>query len=391
MELFDAIDQMISSDVILAIDEIEASGEVLASAVETSPVEPDRQLPVAQEATTSLPAAPGPITNVVAEVVASSVGAALDMNPTLLVRGESSRAEGGKGVGPNFDGPTLHPDTERGFGMGSRNSSMVGIAQSQLWEGKTQARSAGGAACEASSNKRKRAAESLSGEKPKEEEPKELPLSRSSGRVTRRRNSTLSRKRANSTIEPLEQHAVLRVMRGRGRDVSPIFLPNSELRHRCTDEDVRTFDKSLVIAASEGTVEDFERLIVERGALNACSRFGEGILHMLARRGDSHVDKLRIMLAHGASAFVCDDYGRAPLHDAFWSIEPAMETVTALLLANDGEGGKLMAAVDCRGATPLNYARKQHHEFWRKFFSSRAASIWPRRTKKRSDDDLSER
>lgn len=384
MELFDAIDQMISSDVILAIDQMEASGELLATAIEAAGGTADAPAaPAPPPAAAALPAAPGPITNVAAEVAASSVGAALNKNPELLVRGEALQG-GGKAVGDYAGGPILHPDTERGLGMGSRNSSFSGISGAALCSKGTHTRSAGGAACEASSNKRKRAADSLLGEAAKPEEPAEAPLpSARPGRSTRRRHGMTSRSKSTASVEPLEQY-ILRVMRGRGRDVEAIFLPSSELRQMTTEEDVRSFDKRLVVAASEGTDEEFEALLCERGTPNACSRFGEGIMHMLARRGDSHVSKLRLLLKHGASVFVCDDYGRVPLHDAFWSIEPAMETVTTLMLAQDGEGSKLIAAVDCRGATPLNYARKPHHDFWKKFFTSRASSIWPRRSKKKA-------
>ena len=43
---------------------------------------------------------------------------------------------------------------------------------------------------------------------------------------------------------------------------------------------------------------------------NPCNNFGESLIHMVCRRGDSKI--LRILLEAGCSLQVTDDYGRTP-------------------------------------------------------------------------------
>ena len=53
---------------------------------------------------------------------------------------------------------------------------------------------------------------------------------------------------------------------------------------------------------------------------NPCNDFGESIVHMACRRGDSKL--LRVLVQAGCCLQVTDDFGRTPLHDACWASKP---------------------------------------------------------------------
>jgi hypothetical protein len=92
---------------------------------------------------------------------------------------------------------------------------------------------------------------------------------------------------------------------------------------------------------------------------------------MVCRRGNPTV--LRILLEAGCSLQVTDDYGRTPLHDACWRGDPDFETVQ-LILASDCH---LLKMLDCRGAAPLSYVKKENWACWIEFLESKLDRFWP--------------
>ena len=106
---------------------------------------------------------------------------------------------------------------------------------------------------------------------------------------------------------------------------------------------------------------------------NPCNNYGESLIHMICRRGDHKM--LRVLLEDGCSLQVTDDYGRTPLHDACWRQEPSFETVQ-LILDSDKH---LLRLLDCRGAAPLSYVKKENHAKWIEFLESRLDRFWPPR------------
>ena len=69
----------------------------------------------------------------------------------------------------------------------------------------------------------------------------------------------------------------------------------------------------------------------------------------------------------------CDDFGRTPLHDAFWTPLPNPDAVAAMLDVDPA----LIAVADKRGATPLGYARPEHGAFWVDWLDKNRARYWP--------------
>jgi hypothetical protein len=106
---------------------------------------------------------------------------------------------------------------------------------------------------------------------------------------------------------------------------------------------------------------------------NPCNRFGESLVHMVSRRGDAKA--LHVMMEHGCSVQVADDYGRTPLHDCCWAAKPAFDVAEYILEIDV----RLMHMTDCRGASPLSYVRKEHWAFWIEFLEHKKDIFWPKR------------
>ncbi|GMH54529.1 hypothetical protein TL16_g01692 [Triparma laevis f. inornata] len=103
---------------------------------------------------------------------------------------------------------------------------------------------------------------------------------------------------------------------------------------------------------------------------NPCNQFGESLIHMACRRGNYEL--LKYLVDRGCSVQICDDFGRTPLHDACWTSEPNFKIVE-LLLDTDV---RLLHVVDCRGATPLAYIKRENWHKWKEFFHSKVEIYW---------------
>jgi len=134
-----------------------------------------------------------------------------------------------------------------------------------------------------------------------------------------------------------------------------------------------SYDLHLLELVRQGQVEAVRDLIEAGVSPNACNAHGESLLHMVCRRGNAPL--LRLLLDLGGSLHISDDYGRTPLHDACWTARPNFEIVKALLQVDR----HLLHLMDCRGAVPLSYVRKEHWAAWLEFFASHKDVFWPKR------------
>lgn len=129
-----------------------------------------------------------------------------------------------------------------------------------------------------------------------------------------------------------------------------------------TDEQIELYDLEVMTAVREQKI-DVLRTMHEAGrCLQCCNRFGESLLHMACRRGFVDVVKFMIQEAN-VSLYVKDDYGRTPMHDAFWAPVPNFPLME-LLIKNAPEQIFLS---DVRGHTPLSYTRKSDWLQWKKW------------------------
>jgi ankyrin repeat protein len=88
---------------------------------------------------------------------------------------------------------------------------------------------------------------------------------------------------------------------------------------------------------------------------NPCNRFGESLLHMACRRGFTEVASFFVQEAQ-QDVRVRDDYGRTPLHDVCWSVEPNFDLLKLLIVQDPS----LLFVSDKRNHCPLDYVRKEH-------------------------------
>ena len=87
--------------------------------------------------------------------------------------------------------------------------------------------------------------------------------------------------------------------------------------------------------------------------LKCSNRFGESILHLACRKGYYDVVDFLVNEAD-VPVWVKDDFGRTPLSDACWTIEPNFELMDVLL----AKAPDLLLVSDARGHTPLAYVRQ---------------------------------
>jgi len=153
--------------------------------------------------------------------------------------------------------------------------------------------SAGASAFLASASRRKRACDVLEGKA--SEEVEDPTATMGSYRSMRPRRGATTRARSVQAKESLDR-LVVRLQGSRGRACSPIFLPDTQLCRKPREEEIRDYDVGFALLATNGTLEQLEAALQSGKSPNACTRFGESLLHSLARRGDTHVDKLRLLL-----------------------------------------------------------------------------------------------
>jgi len=92
---------------------------------------------------------------------------------------------------------------------------------------------------------------------------------------------------------------------------------------------VKDYSSALVQAVGSANMEQL-KLFCENGkSMDACNAHGESIIHISCRRG--HLNVLMFLIENGGSAFVLDDFGRSPMHDACWCCnfeESSLQLVT---------------------------------------------------------------
>lgn len=122
---------------------------------------------------------------------------------------------------------------------------------------------------------------------------------------------------------------------------------------------LNAYDGNALSAIRSSEVQDLRDLHSAGKSFSACNRFGESLLHLACRRGREDVVCFLIEEA-GVSPKLRDDYGRTPLHDAFWTPKPVVKTVECLV----NTAPDLLLMSDKRGHTPLEYIRKEHFSTW---------------------------
>jgi hypothetical protein len=145
-----------------------------------------------------------------------------------------------------------------------------------------------------------------------------------------------------------------------------------------TPEAVAAYDMDVVKDIRNADVEALRAKKDSGRLLQVCNKFGESVVHTVARRGSSlHVLKF-LMEEANVSCQVCCDSGRTPLADACWTSNPNFELIGYLL----DKCPDLLYITDSRGFTPLAYASREHFGAWCKFLKERSLDgLLPRQLK----------
>jgi hypothetical protein len=139
-----------------------------------------------------------------------------------------------------------------------------------------------------------------------------------------------------------------------------------------TDAHLAAYGSDVVMAVRQEDVDTLRAIHLSGRTLQCCNSFGEGIVHMACRHGSIKLVRFLVEEA-GASLLVRDDYGRTPLHDAFWTLKPEIELVKMIIsICPD-----LLFLKDKRGFTPLAYARRDHWGEWCEFLDKNRELLTP--------------
>merc|ERR1712087_120602 len=140
-----------------------------------------------------------------------------------------------------------------------------------------------------------------------------------------------------------------------------------------TSEHVKAYTNDVVAAIRNEDISILREMHLNGITLQCCNRFGESIMHMACRRGAVKVVRFLHEEA-GVSFRVRDDYGRTPLHDAFWTAKPHAELVK-MIISNCPD---LLLISDRRGFMPLSYVRDEHWSMWCEFLEENRDMLTPK-------------
>ena len=136
---------------------------------------------------------------------------------------------------------------------------------------------------------------------------------------------------------------------------------------------IAAYSIGTIKAVRAGDIVELRRLFENGVSFDCCNQFGESLVSMVCRKGNMEVVRFLVKEAN-VSLFICDDFGRTVLHDACWTVEPALELMEFLL----EEIPDLLLVKDVRGHTPLDYVRQNHWEEWITFIRNRKHLLRPK-------------
>jgi hypothetical protein len=121
-----------------------------------------------------------------------------------------------------------------------------------------------------------------------------------------------------------------------------------------TPERVENYNHETIALVRSRNINQLRENYKTGQCTNPCNRFGESLLHMACRRGFTEVSFF--VQEAQQDVRVRDDYGRTPLHDVCWSVEPNFDLLKLLIVQDPS----LLLASDRRNHCPLDYVREEH-------------------------------
>jgi Ankyrin repeats (many copies) len=173
-----------------------------------------------------------------------------------------------------------------------------------------------------------------------------------------------------STLTP--QQYLESLLRSRGYSVQYYDVMLTAYYNKPSPFQEASYGVHIVDVVRRNDSQTLDRLLSLGLSPNACNCYGESLVHLACRRGN--FQSLQTMIDFNCNIQVSDDYGRTPFHDLCWASEPSFQSA-AILLEIDS---RMLFMKDCRGSSPLAYARQEHWADWIKFLESRKDEYWPK-------------
>ena len=171
--------------------------------------------------------------------------------------------------------------------------------------------------------------------------------------------------------ETCPQDHLIKILESRGYSTevksSMLELPSS-----VTEQRTKAYDNDAIALVVSRNIDKLSEKYSAGKCVNPYNKFGESLLHMACRRGFTDVVAFFIKDCE-ESVRVRDDYGRTPLHDCFWTVEPQFDLIRLLV----GLDPSLLLYKDKRNHCPLEYVREQHWGSIKKFLSDNAEVLFP--------------
>jgi ankyrin repeat protein len=182
-----------------------------------------------------------------------------------------------------------------------------------------------------------------------------------------------------STLTP--QQYLEALLRSRGYSVKYTDVLQTLYYNKPTPLQEASYGIYIVDVVRRNDSQTLKRLLSLGLSSNACNSYGESLVHLACRRGN--FQSIQVLVDMKCNIQISDDYGRTPLHDLCWAAETSFQSA-AILLDIDNS---MLFMKDCRGASPLAYARQEHWADWIKFLESRKDVYWPKLSSENERND----
>jgi ankyrin repeat protein len=157
---------------------------------------------------------------------------------------------------------------------------------------------------------------------------------------------------------------LVKVFKQNGLSQANIASSASSKFVRPTPQMVQAYTMDACMAVRDNDLEKLKELYASGVTLESCNRFGESLLHIACRRGNTEMVKFLVEEVK-VSVHIADDMNRIPLHDACWASKSNFEIVELLLR----EAPEHALCADKRGHMPFDYTRQPDWKEWVGFLS----------------------
>lgn len=172
----------------------------------------------------------------------------------------------------------------------------------------------------------------------------------------------------NSETKPID--IVREALLSRGLDCNT--KPSKDMEDGYFVNITEMYGNEVVKAVRSNNIGSLRKLHADGFVLQSGNQFGETLIHLACRR--SHRELVSFLVEEaGVSLRVREDYGRTPMHDLCWRVNPDLELFDILL----EWAPELLLLSDDRGHTPLDYSRREHWDELIPFLLERTNKFQP--------------